>query len=397
MRHALAVLLLLSQPLAAETRQHGNIIFDVPSGWNLGAVREDGTLILWSDLPDNECEFCTIYIATSTQTGGRADSWVATQSARFLDPDDGETPEIRKVAAPELFPLNGRPAARMGQTVDGDLQSLFAVQLMGRMELIGFEAPASDEAEVAAAMAVLARDVVALLESARFVSEGAKPVMPDPRPGDLHGVWWGTSTWWSMGLDGMMTMQIDHHWLTFWPDGLFYEGTPPAGTAPFDAKALLASGNMTWGSYRVEGDRLILSYASGRVETLTADGDKFTLGDRVMDPITPLADGTKIDGTVSTLFVSGFTPGIGMSGGMTAMTDTTYKPAGTWEFGSFAGASSTFDNGSGFSTGSEGSDRGRYEVKDGLVILYDQGGAVVASHYIFTAASTIWIGENMLE
>jgi hypothetical protein len=395
MRHALAALLMLALPLSAETRQHGNVIFDIPAGWNSGAVLEDGTLVLWSDLPNDECEFCTIYIATSTSTGGRADTWVTGQTRRFIDADDD--PEVTLMTKPEIANLSGRPAAMLGQKVDSDLQMLFAIQLFGRMELIGFEASAYDEAALAESMAVFQRDVLPMIEGARFVSEGTQPLLPAPEPGDLQGVWWGTSTWRSMGLDGMMKMEIDHHWLTFWPDGTFYDGTPPAGTAPFAADDLLAKGDMNWGSYRVDGDSLILSYASGKVETLTTDGSKFTLGDRVMDPITPLADGTKINGTVSTLFVTGFTPGIGMSGGMTAMTDTTYKPDGTWDFGSFTGVSSTFDNGTGFSTGSEGSDRGRYEVKDGLVILYDQGGAAVASNYIFNAGSAIWIGENMLE
>ncbi len=353
------LLSLFSLPLSAETRQHGNVIFDVPAGWNTGAVLEDGTLVLWSDLPNDECEFCRIYIGASTKTAGRADAWVATQSERFIDPDDDEAPKIEQIAAPELFSLKGLPAARMGQLVDGDMQSLFAVQLFGRMELIGFEAPASDEAELSAAIEVMLRDLVPLLENARFVSEGAKPLMPAPEPGDLQGVWWGTSTWWSMGLDGMMKMEIDHHWLTFWPDGIFYDGTPPSGTAPFDQAERLARGDMDWGSYVVEGGTLTLSYASGVVETYRQSGDRLTIGDRTLDPITPLADGTKINGVVSTLFVSGFTPGIGMSGGMTAMSDTRYSPDGTWAYGSYTGTSASFDTGAGFATSSETSDFGR--------------------------------------
>jgi hypothetical protein len=397
MRHVLAALLLLTLPLSAETRQHGNVVFDIPQGWNTGAVRDDGTLVLLSDLPDDACEFCYIYISPGFVGPGRADSWLAANADRFIDLDESDPPQVQLMSAAELFNLKGRPAATLAQQVDGDVQMLFAIQLFGRMELIGFEMPASDEVELAANMKILARDVQPLVEGARFVSEGAKPLLPTPQPGPLQGVWWGTSTWWSVGIDGMMKMEIDHHWLTFWPEGTFYDGTPPTGTVPFDPRGLLAKGDMDWGSYRLEGDSLTLSYASGRVETLTADGTKFTIGDRVMDPITPLADGTKINGVVSTLFVSGFTPGIGMSGGITAMTDTTYRPDGTWTFGSYTGTSASFENGTGFATGSEGSDQGRYEVKDGLVVLYDQSGEVVARHYIFNAASTVWIGENMLE
>jgi hypothetical protein len=381
--------------LAAETRQHGNVIFDLPKGWAIGAVQDDGTLTLRSDLPGEECEYCTIYITPGTRTAGRADTWLGQQTRRFIDPD--ESPEITVLAQPEIFSLKGRPAAMLGQKVDDDLQMLAAVQLFGRMELMAFKAPAYDEAGAAEGMAVFQRDVIPMIEGARFVSEGAAPLMPAPQPGPLSGVWWGTSTWWSMGLDGMMTMEIDHHWLTFWPDGRFYDGTPPAGTAPFDPASLLDAGDMDWGSYVVEGKTLTLSYASGAVQTYDVQNDAFTLGDRTLHGIEPMADGTKLDGIVSTIFVSGFTPGIGMSGGMTAMTDTRYNPDGTWEFGSYTGASSTFDNGTGFSTGSERSERGRYEVKDGLVILYAEDGSVTRSRYIFKAGTTIWIGSDMLE
>ena len=277
------------------------------------------------------------------------------------------------------------------------MQILFAIQLFGRMELIGFEASAYDEADLAEGMAVFQRDVLPMIEGARFVSEGAEPLLPDPQPGDLQGVWWGTSTWWSMGLDGMMTMEIDHHWLTFWPDGTFYDGTPPQGTALFDRIERLAAGDMDWGSYRADGGQLTLSYASGEVETYDIEDDQFTKGDRTMFQIEPLADGTKLDGIVSTIFVSGFTPGIGLSGGVTRMTDTRYTPDGTWAFGSYAGASGTFENGGGFATGSEQSEYGRYEVKDGLVVRYAEDGSVARSRYIFKAGTTIWIGSDMLK
>jgi hypothetical protein len=397
MRNYLGLFLLLAHPLAAETRQHGNVIFDIPEGWHSGAVLDDGTLVLWSDLPRDECQFCRITIATSTQTGARADTWVASQSARFTDPED-DAPQITRLSEPEIVNLNGRPASVLAQKVDSDIQVLLAVQLFGRMELIGFEGEADDADRAAETMRVFQRDVMPLVEAARFVSEGANPLLPDPQRGELHGVWWGTATWWNMGIDGLMKMEIDHHWLTFWPDGIFYDGTPPAGTASFDRAERLAAGDMEWGSYRLEGARLTLSYASGEVEVLEAEDGRFSIGDRVMDPITPLADGTKLNGVVSTLFVSGFAPGMSTSGGgVTAMTDTRYNLDGTWSFSSYTGASASFDNGAGFATGAESSDTGRYEVKDGLVILHAQDGSVVASHYIFNAGSAVWIGSNMLE
>ncbi|WP_149587800.1 copper resistance protein NlpE [Tabrizicola flagellatus] len=397
MRAALAALVLLASPLSAETRQHGNVILDLPQGWSPGGTLDGGTLVLTSGLPEDSCPACRIYVTPGERAGGRVDDWIAGQVRRFLYRDE-DPAGIERLSGPSLVNLKGRPAAVMGQKIDGRLQVLFAVQLFGRMELIGFEAAAADADRAAAAMRVFERDVVPMMERARFVSEGAAPLLPAPQPGALEGVWWGTSTWWSVGLDAMLKMEIDHHWLTFWRDGTFYRGTPPLGTAPFDPPERLAVGDMDWGSYRLDGDRLTLSYASGETETYSVADGRLTLGDRVLDRVELLADGTRIDGTVSTLFATGFTPGIGMSGGgMTAMTDTRYRRDGTWTYGSYAGASASFDNGSGFATGSERSEEGRYEVRNGLILLYGKDGRVLASDYIFKAGGTIWIGSETLE
>ncbi len=43
--------LFLAPAAQAETRQHGNLIFDIPTGWTSGVVSPDGTLTLLSDLP----------------------------------------------------------------------------------------------------------------------------------------------------------------------------------------------------------------------------------------------------------------------------------------------------------------------------------------------------------
>ncbi len=182
---------------------------------------------------------------------------------------------VEPVSPPEAFNLKGRPAAMMAQKVDGDVQMLFAVQLFGRMELIGFEMPAYDEADLAANMPIFQRDILPMIETARFVSEGAAPLMPPPQPGGLQGVYWGTHTYWTFGLDMMMQMQISHHWLTFWPDGTFYDGTPPNGTAPL-------------------------------VEEWKVSETGFEQDDTYISPVEVLADGTRINGSVSTFFYSGF-------------------------------------------------------------------------------------------
>jgi hypothetical protein len=391
------LLAMLSAPVArAETRQHGNLIFDIPTGWTPGAISPDGTLTLLSDLPDDACEFCYVYLSSGAAGASRPDAWLATQSARFVEKDEIDPPVVEPLSPPEVFNLKGRPAAMMAQKVDGNVQMLFAVQLFGRMELIGFEMPAYDDDDFAANMPVFERDVMPMIEAARFVSEGATPLMPPPQPGGRQGVYWGTSTYWTLGLDMMMQMQISHHWLTFWPDGTFYDGTPPNGIAPFAPADLLARADMSWGTYREDGGRLVLSYASGEVAEWQVSEDGFEQDSTYIYPVEVLANGTAINGSVSTFFYSGFSPGSGISGGVSSSSLTEFHPDGTWSRGSSGGAFGSFDTGGGFATSSEGGEGGRYEVKDGLVIQYAADGSVYARNIIFKVDADIWIGSEAL-
>lgn len=399
MRLILALVSCLAAPLAAETRQHGNVVFDIPAGWVMGNTLDDGTLILRSKLPNDECEYCRIYITPGSRTTGRADTWVETQSRRFVD--EGDTPTITSLVRPDVMNLKGRPAAMLGQKVDSDLQILFAIQLFGRMELIGFEAPAFDEADLAEGMTTFQRDVAPMVEGARFVSEGAKPLLTDPEPGPLTGLYWGYSTYWSMGLDGMMSMQLDHQFLVFWTNGHFYEGTPPQGLSTFDPTPALEKGDMSWGRYQVDGGDLTLTYASGETAQLTISGETLTRGDATLHRVEPLPDGTKVDGSLSTFFHTGFSPGSGLEGGVSALNYTVFNPDGTWTHSASGGASANFVDGAGattggFATGSESDHTGRYEVKDGLMIRFPDDGSEPESALIFKTGNEIMIGTLTL-
>ncbi|MFZ1467707.1 MAG: hypothetical protein WAT09_01890 [Paracoccaceae bacterium] len=397
MRRILACLALLALPnvVTAETHQHGNLIFDIPVGWTAGAVHDDGSLTLYSDLPNDECAYCYIYIATGDAGTVPMDIYLNAQTLRFVEPDGDKAPQVQPMAS-EMVNISGRPGGLQGQTVDGHLQILVAVQLSGRMELIGFETSASDETETTADLRIFERDVMPLIEGARYVSEGAKALLPEPQPGSRIGVYWGASTWWTLGLDGMMQMQIDHRWLTFWPDGLFYDGTPPAGTSEFDTPAALAKGDMSWGSYREEDGKLILSFASGEIEELAVEGDGLGSASNVLWPIDPLADGTRINGSISTMFFSGFSPGSGVSGGVSSSSVTEFHPDFTWSFGSSGGAFGSFDAGGGYAVSSGSESQGRYEVKDGLLMLYSGDGSVKRADFIYKAGTDVWIGAELL-
>ena len=381
--------------LSAETRQHGNLIYDLPPGWSIGARQDDGSQALLSDLPDDECDYCYIYLSPGAKATGTVDAWLAGQTRRFVEDDPDDPEEVEQLSAASLVNIGGRPGAMIGQKVDGDLQILLAVQLFGRMELVAFEAPAGDEEELAEAMKVFERDVQPLVEGLRFVSEGAAPLMPEPQPGGRQGVWWGTYTYWNLGLDGMMQMQISHYWLTFWPDGLFYVDIPPNGTAPFDRAALIDQGDMAWGTYQDVDGKLLLTYATGEKAEVILSDETMELDGVVYSEVSILPDGTKVDGLLDTFFYSGF--GGGISGGVSQSTLTEFHPDGRWTYSSSGGAFGSFGDGGGFATSSENEDGGRYEVKDGLLLQYDAKGQIVTRDYIFKAGSDIWVGTEVLK
>ncbi len=153
---------------------------------------------------------------------------------------------------------------------------------------------------------------------------------------------------------------------------------------------------MAWGSYAEAGGKLTLSYASGEVAEWDLTETGFRQGETRLAPISLLADGTRIRGTVSTFFYSGFSPGSGISGGVSASSLTEFHPDGTWTRGSTGGGFGGFETGGGFATSSESETGGRYEVKDGLVIQYAADGSIHAANLAFTVDGEIWIGGETL-
>jgi hypothetical protein len=401
MRLLVAVLTLAhTAPLAAEPYQHGNVIFDLPAGWSVGGVDDLGTLTILSDLPDDECEFCYVYIAAGEKVAGRADSWLQTNAGRFVDTDDIDPPVVAPMGSAQIFNLKGRPGAMLGQTVDSDLQMLISVQLFGRMELFGFEMPASDEDQLAAHTSVFTRDIMPMIESARFVSEGAKPLLPDPVPGPLNGIYWGFSTGWTLGFDGMMQMDIDNRFLSFWPGGRFYDGTPPNGTKDFDPAERLQAGDPDWGSYTVKGNTLTLHFVTGRVEDLALTGDGIDDDGTAMSALDLVPDGTRLSGSTNDFFYSGFMPGAGVTGGVSTNSNVLYRQDGTFLHEHSASAAGNFESGGdltgGYATNSENATEGSYEIRDGLIVLTAEG-KEYRRHLVYRLGSDIYVGETILD
>ena len=374
--------------------QFSNIVYTLPPGWYLGSSA-DGIQIALSDLPDDLCEFCYIHVSAGFPATASLTDFLTTHQGDFLDEEDRS--DIEVMAAPELLTASGRDAAMMAIRAGSEFQVLIAYDLGARFELLAFEGYAYDADELAEGMGVLSDQISPMFESLRFVSAGGASLLPAPVPGDVAGLYWGTSLEQSFGLDMMIRYDIAHHTYFFWTDGQFYDGTPPGGLLPLDRAALLASGNVEFGVYRRHGNDLILTYATGETKRMNGSGPDWLIDDVTLSPTPPLPDGSRFSGTISSFYYSGFTPGAGVDGGVSSSSETTFYPDGTYTGSSFGGAFGSFDQGGGFSTGSDGATGGRYEVRDGLIVSTPVDGGPQTADVVFNTSEGIVIGGQFLE
>jgi hypothetical protein len=394
------LLCLAALPAAAEPRQYGNVIYDAPATWVQGSIRY-GARVLLHEAPDDLCEFCYVYIGLGGPRSGSLTGFLQFRATSFVDDEDKAGVEIMQ--APTVTKLGPYDAALMGIKTGSDFQILVGIELPDRFEIFVFEGQGYDEADLATSMSVFQTEVIGMFESLQFVSEGAAPLMPDPRPGDMDGLWWGWRTGFTMQMDGTMQMEVQQRHIVFWPDGHFFDGTPPMGLLPISPPNLTDKGDTDFGTYAVAGDTLTLSFMTGEVETLTREDDGWAEGDRVLARVEPLADGERIDGFVSSFFYSGFTPGSGVTGGVTSSSSTTFLPDGTYTGESFGGAFGNFENGSGdltggFSTNSGTDERGgTYEIAGGMLIQTPSDGGRPVAEMIFRGGGDIIIGDQFLK
>jgi hypothetical protein len=382
MRALALAALFCASPLAAETRQHGNVVFDVPVGWRYGLLSPTGTLALWNASDATLCPACNILIGTSAPATGTVEDHLAANTHHFVAPGLAYPPTVTPTEPAESFLLNGLyPAAVQRQWVDQKYLLLFAIQAGDRIDLVAFEIPEAELAEGGTGDAAYQQHFLPFLEGLRFVSEGALPLLPAAEPGSLYGVWWHMRSWTTQGWNywlGTPTFQDHsrHQWLTLWPDGYFYDGAPPDGTQPLDPAKLAAEGRMNWGVYRQDGTQVTLTYASGETATFAVVGNALeTRNGTTLAPIALYADGITIEGSVARL---ARVPPVPASGPIEA-TGVTFRPDFTW------------------SSGGDMPVSGTYKVLNGLVLTYDQTGQLFGSDYLFQDPDgTIWVGTETL-
>jgi hypothetical protein len=375
--------------------QFGNVIYVLPQGWTMGR-NDDGVQVILSDLPEDLCAYCYVYVSAGFPSGGTLADFLSQHQADFTDAEDRAG--IAIMAPPAPLTASGQQAMMMGIKIGSDFQILVAYDLGQRFELLAFEGYAYDQAELTEGMAVFSDQISPMFDSLQFVSAGAQSLLPAPTPGTLSGLYWGTALEQSWGIDLTLRFDIVSHSYFFWTDGQFYNGTPTDGLRPLNRAALLAAGDVNFGVYRQQGDKIILTYSTGIKQELTVSGTSLVLDDLTLDLTPPMADGSRIEGTISAFSYSGFTPGAGIDGGMSASSSTTFFKDGTYIGESFGGGFGTFDlGGGGFSTGSSDTTGGQYAVRDGLITLTPNDGSAPGSRIIVDTSDGIMIADQFLE
>ena len=116
-----------------------------------------------------------------------------------------------------------------------------------------------------------------------------------------------------------------------------------------------------------------------------------------MFQVTPLADGARLDGSISWMYYSGFAPASGVSGGVSSSSLTVFYPDGRYSGSSSGGAFGSFDSGGGYAVSNGDEDGGTYEVRDGLVIFQPGDGSMRRAMAAFRSDEHVLIGDLFLE
>lgn len=381
-----------------ETRQFGNIIYTVPTGWKIKTdiPKKDG--FIWLNRKDKKalCQYCRLFIGVGrTKTGSLAD-FVKSHSKTFVDQEDHD-----KIKLTTIKNLNdkGRNYVLLGQTIGKrHAQLLLGIELKDRYEIAAFQSYGRDPKQIKQNLNTFAKQGLPFMLGFRFMSEGAKALMPKPIPGKLSGPYWG---WKMIHLPSTTggTTKVSHRTLIFWPDGLFYEGTPPSGNKILNTKELYDLGKVEFGSYQATSQEIKLAFADGRQEILKKKGNAWSDGGRQMRLAQFVKDGTTIQGQVKAFAYSSHTIGNTMTGGFSD-SKTKYFKDGTYQGHRVGGAFSSGGN-IGFASNNKSSTGGKYEIRNGLLIQYpkDNKGQPTAALILHVQDNkeNILIGEEFLE
>lgn len=399
-----AVSLCLAAPAYADLNQYGDVVFEKPDGWYLH-VDSIGFRRL-GRMSGKTCRDCQMFV-TASQPAPRDLARLAQDSARLFLTKDDPAPQISSEPQAGDF---GAMKIAMGSWLVGD-EILFVapVQQGDKAAIIGFRGPAGTPGQIAETSQTFQADLMTVIGGMYVIPPG-KPLMPPPQPGPLDGVYWGSVTRSTLGMDGMMQMDIQSRAVVFWREGWFYEGAPPDGLSPPTPAQLVPweHGDQDWGTYRIEGDTIHVTYTGGGTETfrLAASGTSIYDGDRQMFQAGKVADGTRFSGSQTWSYYSGFDPNI-LSGGVASRSYIAFHSDGTYTGGGWSSVTATV-KGQGVGAdqttlGGTGSfresapDGGRYEVWNGVIRLIPNDGSAPHNRLIYRIADGLMIGTRHVD
>lgn len=393
---AFLLLIILPSLAAAQERQFGDILYTPPPGWREGR-EDDGTKIFFSDLPNDRCEFCYFALSISQPHRGTLGRFLNENLTLFEDPEDRA--DFAPLGPANEMQIGGYPALMRGFGLrERAIYFLVAVDLGDRKTLLGFRGSFNGEAELRDVGDVFSSQIIPVFDNMRFATSDAQQLLPAATPGGMSGVWWGWRQRVMPGLDGLIRIDIDHEVLVFYPDGHVYRGTPPGGVNRIDRDAIMDRFDPDLGVYTENGNRRIsITYADGRTEDLTWNRSERAWSDDSIDyrQVTPLPDGTALNGGLYDFTYTGFAPGSGIDGGIAHSSETNFTPDGRFTGDSFGSVSGNFDGG-GFTISDGDTQAGRYVIRDGLIIMTDRKGETSAE-IIFDTGDNIVIGDQFLE
>ena len=389
-------------------RRAGNVVYVLPAGWESSDGRnragEPHHNLRPSDHPDRpDAEgggaafYPDLYLLPGAPLTGGADAlkaWAADRITTGADVGEGETVKVlpdkwvdaNNPAGPRVI-FGLAATTRPGDDGVTRVLPFVALKVAGRAELAYADVSRRDAGLAGDGSPDRQPDAVealaALVDSMTFLNLGAAPLEPPPAPGHLDGVYRGSELFWTVGMNAQMVATVTHPTKTFFADGTFADGLPPGGLNGFDYAAASMAHTADVGTYRRSADpegrpTVVLSYASGETQTLTA-GDE-TLPDAVIDGATVLTpvgvapDGWTFDGRRSTGFTmtSGFA-GSGTFSAVSGGSSVTFRADGTAESDRWSSFTSTTTTGDA-TVGAAGADeapttKATYRIEGGLLTL----------------------------
>ena len=360
------------------TFQFDDVIYTVPDGWRTGKTRDDYTTVYSSKSP-----VPTVRIYRSGKVHPSIRRWMEKRAIASFDEDDQDDAKATNYRTLEqgkqtfhMLGVNSGREMRIALVAEGkEKTNLF---------ILALRVPRGRADALKTTKSVTAT-FIKFCVGAKFISEGAQPLLGKPVAGELQGAWFGLVYTYNLDL----STNFEQQFFVFSKEGRFYKGLPKGdAVANLDFEEAIRRHPDKAGNYRVDNGKITLQFANGKTDTKHLKSQRNKSAQALTKAKIP-TDGTTFDGFYKDMHFSGFTPGSGVSGGVTHEKTYTFTSSGRFKATAFRGAFGSFSGG-GFSSGTASPKvNGTYKVEGGRLVLTDSKG----KHAV---CSIVEVGEKLL-